>query len=539
MGDEKVSNDQKPQKSGKRMEGARFALFVLTAINLLNYMDRYVPSSVKELIKEDLHLTDAETAYPLTGMILVYMIVSPIFGHIADKQLADRRLILCLSIAFWSIATAAAGLANDLWSLVILRSLVGVGEAAYVVIATPMLADMFPPQERNIVLGIFYMAIPVGAALGFLLGGTLGSLLSWRYAFLICGIPGLFVSFSTLYLKDPGMGANDKHITFHSPRTLRNEVKQSSSSFTPRDTDSQETVVRTAWTDYKEILSNVCFLLCLAGITANCFAAGALADWLPTFFARYHGYSLSSAGLVCGAATVIGGIGGMFLGAWAADRYKYTIKSSYFFFPALFSIPAAITATIAIHIDSDIMASLLVIIAQLFMWTYTSPIGALSIQCLHPSLRARSVGLQIFIQHILGDVISPPIVGSISDASGSLRAGIQILPIAIGLCSVFWFLGICLVPESIIRPIMEHKGESPTFYKVLCARNTFDDDDDVEDDNDDESEYFQTTGILNDSTEKQEVSNIEAYVIGVDDEDTSSTEMVAFHNKRDKNNSAI
>lgn len=114
-----------------RQYGARYALNILSAINLLNFADRYVPSAVKSLIEEDLHLNDFETALPVTGMVVVYMIFAVIFGVLSDRDIVDRRYLLCGAIIFWSIATASAGLATNLVQLVALRSLVGVGEAAY------------------------------------------------------------------------------------------------------------------------------------------------------------------------------------------------------------------------------------------------------------------------------------------------------------------------------------------------------------------------------------------------------------------------
>ena len=138
-----------------RQEGARRALLILTAINLLNFADRYVPASVKEPIKEDLDLTDTETALPTTGMVVVYMVSAVFFGVLNDRELVDRRVILAGGVAFWSLATALAGMSTNLTQLVLLRSLVGVGEAAYGTIAPPLISDFFPPAERNVAFGFF------------------------------------------------------------------------------------------------------------------------------------------------------------------------------------------------------------------------------------------------------------------------------------------------------------------------------------------------------------------------------------------------
>lgn len=114
-----------------RQYGASFALKIMTSINILNFADRYVPSAVKSLIEADLHINDFQSSLPATGMVVVYMIFAVIFGVLSDKQLVDRRYILFGAILFWSAATALAGLANNIVQLVALRSLVGVGEAAY------------------------------------------------------------------------------------------------------------------------------------------------------------------------------------------------------------------------------------------------------------------------------------------------------------------------------------------------------------------------------------------------------------------------
>ena len=136
-----------------RQYGANNALIVLSTINLLNYADRYVPSAVKELIIQDLNITDFESSLPSTAMVVVFMVFAVIFGTIADRQILDRRVLLCMAIMFWSAVTALAGLANDIVALVLIRSLVGIGEAAYGTIAPPMLTDFFPSHERNIVFG--------------------------------------------------------------------------------------------------------------------------------------------------------------------------------------------------------------------------------------------------------------------------------------------------------------------------------------------------------------------------------------------------
>jgi MFS family permease len=141
--------------------GARQALITFSLINLLNYADRYVPSAVKTLIMADLHLNDFESSLPATGLVIVYMFAALVFGMLSDREYIDRRYLLSGAIIFWSLATSLAGLAQNLAALVLLRALVGVGEAAYTTITPPMLFDFYPHQDRAVVMGIFYLAVPL------------------------------------------------------------------------------------------------------------------------------------------------------------------------------------------------------------------------------------------------------------------------------------------------------------------------------------------------------------------------------------------
>lgn len=148
-----------PTHPNQRQDGARVALLTLSAVNLLNFCDRYVPNAVKELFKEDLELSDFETAWPTAAMVFVYMVFAVIFGQLADKEFVDRRTVLMGAVIFWSLATGLAGLSQNIGQLVFFRALVGVGEAAYATIVPAWLADFYPPKDRNMVYLVFGMVV--------------------------------------------------------------------------------------------------------------------------------------------------------------------------------------------------------------------------------------------------------------------------------------------------------------------------------------------------------------------------------------------
>lgn len=456
----KTLSDRHPMQ---RQQGAKYALRMLAAINLLNFADRYIPAAVKSQIKEELHLTDFETALPNTGMIVVFMISAVIFGQAADKQYFDRRSVLAFGVVFWSIATGLAGLSQNLWQLILFRSLVGVGEAAYGSIAPPMLFDFFPVFDRNISFGVYYLAIPFGGALGFAIGGVLGSALGWRWAFVAVGIPGIIVALLILKLNNPVRGIND-------PQEIEEDQESSKlmSSAVDNDEDAKKEGAGaetdsdgrrgtgTFWEDAWEISSNPVFALSVLGLAANNFALGGLADWITVYLERYNNASLEEAGMIVGAGTVIGGIGGTYLGSIFTQYYDGKVKSAYFLVSALFTLPAAALLVFAVNVrNSKAAVYTLIFSFELFVWTCTAPINALSINCIRSPLRARAAGLCIFLQHILGDIISPPLIGYLSDQY-NLEFALQVTWMAVLFSGASWFAGYLFLPP---LPNMTHDDD--------------------------------------------------------------------------------
>lgn len=404
-------------QSPRAAQGATFAVVVLTSMNLLNYLDRFVPSAVKELFKEDLGLTDAQTSWPLTAFIVVYMITSPMFGALADRW--PRKVLIAGGVALWSVATAGAALATGFWSFLFARSLVGVGEAAYATLAPPLLSDFFPPERRNRVLTFFYVAIPVGAALGFGLGGFIGKELGWRAAFLICGLPGLLAAGLALRIQDPGRGA----------------------------WDAAPTGKTANWGEALRLLAaNPRFVYAVAGYTAVTWAAGGMADWFPTYLVRNRGMSLAEAGTLIGAVTVAGGLGGTAMGGWLADRLAGRTRNAYLALSAVSMVPAAVFAALALAVPAGPGVAVCMFLSQFFLWFYNGPINTIIANAVAPELRARAFAVSIFAIHILGDAVSPTIIGAISDSS-ELLYGVALVPVFMAIGAAIWAAGWRRLPE--------------------------------------------------------------------------------------------
>jgi len=397
----------------KPKPGAKYALIILTCINLLNYMDRWIPSATKDLYKEDLDLSDAQTSIPATSFTLVYLLTSPIFGVLADRGV-NRRLLMAGGIVLWSIATACTFFSSGFWSFLFFRTLVGIGEAAYATITPALLSDFYPPNARNRALTIFYTAIPVGAAIGFGLGGVLGQALGWRYAFLLCGIPGIIISLLILFIQDPGLGRFENF-------------------------ESRENV---PWVQTLSFLAhNQAYRYCSAGAILITFAIGGLADWIPTYLVRVDKVSVASAGLVAGAVTVIGGIVGTMAGGYLADYADKMTKNPYFAVSALALAPAVLFSIPVLAVHNVAVAAICLLVCQCCVWVYNGPMNAVIANNVPANMRARAFSVNVLLIHLLGDAISPVIIGKISDATGSLVLAVLLCPITMALAGVVWGLG--------------------------------------------------------------------------------------------------
>mmetsp|Transcript_75549 Transcript_75549/g.179488 ORF Transcript_75549/g.179488 Transcript_75549/m.179488 type:complete len:496 (-) Transcript_75549:221-1708(-) len=457
-----------------RQAGARTALLALTAINLLSYADRYIPSAVKTPLQQELQLTDAQTALPTTAMVISYMIFAVLFGTLADKQVCDRRLLLAVGVALWSLATALTSIVQTFPALVFYRSLVGVGEAAFVAIVPPMLSDFYPRSERNLALAVFYLAMPLGSAIGFGVAAAATATVGWRAAFLFCGGPGLLVSCLVLRINDPARGINDQDGVFEDAQPLASQGEgqnvanyrgcgaESASQASPRDGSNFVS-------DAKTILSNPHYLAATFGLVAQMFAIGALVEWFITLMVRSGTTSQSEAAATVGVAVAIGGFLGILLGSKVAQSCEGHIPSAYFLVPAIATLPTTGFAILAVLCVGTKLLSMASIVLAMVAWnSCNSPIYTISVSVIPVPLRARSAGIQMFLLHMLGDMLSPPVVGYISDRTGSLQFALTVSSLVFLFSGAFWGFGaLGLKPLPLFRA--EEEETTIGFVDILCS----------------------------------------------------------------------
>jgi len=395
----------------------RTALLVLTALNLLNYIDRSVLNAVQPLIQNEFHVTDAQIGRLTTVFLIFYTIAAPVMGPLADRY--SRRVVIALGAFAWSGVTLLTAFTHTYQALLIRHTLVGVGEASFVTISPTFVADLFPESKRGRVLGVFYLAIPVGFALGYPIGGYFGTQYGWRAPFLLAGVPGFMLATIMLFIPEPERGQFDSL----------------------KETPERGTVLGLA--------RNPAFLCATLGMAMMTFAQGGLLVWMPTFLSRMRGYSLLKANQMFGIIIAIDGTIASLAGGWLGDYLLRRTRSAYYLVSAAsmgLGIPAM---TMALYNRGPAMVPAIAVAGFLLLLN-TAPLNAAVINSVGPHIRATAIAVNIFVIHFLGDAFSPWLIGKVSDKS-SLESGFVSTVVATALSSAILFYGMKFAPRVAAR----------------------------------------------------------------------------------------
>ena len=389
-----------------RLHPAWVTFLLLFALNLLNYIDRYILPGELSLIQTDFHATAQQMGALTTALFFCYMFTAPLTGWLGDRF--PRKPLIILGAVLWSLATLATYWVHDYTTLYIRHAIVGVGEATFGIFAPAVLADFYPERDRNRILSIFYIAIPVGAALGYLAGGQIGSIYGWRAPFFVCAIPGLIIAgLFWIFGREPERGASD-HI---------------------RPTADRSTVLG--------LLRNPAYLTATFGLAELTFAMGGISNWMPEFLHNPIGLSVARASQVAGATTVIDGILGTIIGGWIAQRWLRTNHRALYLL-SFWSVALTLPFGLLLFFGPSRWALPSLFAAEFFLFLNTGPLNTAIVNSVSAPVRATAVSLNLFIIHFFGDTFSPQIIGAISDRS-NLRIGLGATLIFLVIsCCILW-----------------------------------------------------------------------------------------------------
>lgn len=384
-----------PARQTPHASNARRVLALLFAINLLNYIDRYVLAGVLPLLEKAFAgITKERLGLLAPAFLVVYMLTSPVFGYLGDRT--ARKLLVGIGVQLWSLATAAAGLARSFRELLFTRMFVGVGEAAHGTCAPTIISDLYPKASRGRALALFYVAIPVGSALGYLLGGVIGTHWSWRAAFWVVGLPGLLVGLLAYFIDEPTRGSSEEVEHGQLDRFLQRKVRLA---------------------DYLDLLRTRSFVLNTLGMTAYTYSIGGISYWMPTFLNQERHLALDRATFQFGLVTVATGIVGTLLGGIMADRLARRTQGAYFLVCGVSMILAAPAFYVVLLSTDPAVYWPALVVAELLLFINTGPSNTILVNVTLPDVRTSAFALNILVIHALGDVLSPVVMGATADRS--------------------------------------------------------------------------------------------------------------------------
>lgn len=396
-----------------RPPGAYFALGLLLSINLFNYLDRFVLAAVEPNIRAEFFAAGdpdamAKTGSLATAFLVSYMIAAPIFGWFADRF--SRWWLIGGAVAVWSLASGASGLAATFGLLFLTRVFVGIGEGGYGPAAPTLISDYFSLEERGRKMAYFYMAIPVGSALGYVVGGAIAAKLGWRWPFYLVTIPGLILALMCFFRRDP------RKVVVAGPR-------QGSSR-----------------ANYGKLFRIPSFIYNTIAMTGMTFAIGGVSFWVPSYLHEYRGLAdLGQVNTMFGGITVVAGFAATLFGGWLGDKLRPRYGGSYFLVSGG-GMLVAVPCFLAMLYVPFPAAWVFLFLTVFFLFFNTGPSNTALANVTPPSIRASGFALNILCIHLLGDAFAPPLIGWVAGRT-NFNTAFLIVAAAMFIAGVVWLLG--------------------------------------------------------------------------------------------------
>jgi predicted MFS family arabinose efflux permease len=362
---------------------ASYTLFVLFAINAMNFFDRVIGGAVAEPIRKEWQLSDSALGALGTAFTLLYAFAGVPLGRLADR--ASRKKLLAGGVAVWSALTALSGVARTFWTLFAMRLGVGVGEAVCAPAATSLIGDLYPPARRSRAMSMFMMGLPIGIALSFFLGTAVAHTYGWRAAFFVAGAPGLLCAVAAMFIKEPAReGGRVGESVAHPYRSVLS--------------------IPTMW------------WIIISGALHN-FNMYALGSFIAPFVIRYHGANLKQAGLISMTVYGLSGIPGLLVGGYLADSIGRKRKDGRLLLGAVCILISVPLMVLALMQPPHAIAAFVVLatLGCMVMYVYYSTVYAAIQDVVEPRLRGTAMALYFLAMYVLGASLGPLGTGMASD----------------------------------------------------------------------------------------------------------------------------
>ncbi len=391
---------------------SNYVFILLFLLYMFDYIDRMVVTSMFTSIEKDMGISHMQSGLLVSAVYWAIVLLTFPVSLLIDRW--SRSKTVGIMAIMWSLATALCALTGNFVQLFMARLLIGVGEAGYAPGGSAMISGLYPIDKRARMMGLWNAAIPLGSAIGVLLGGIIAAKLGWKHAFGIVAIPGLIVAILFLFVKDY------KTVDLSLYDSERNKVKM-----------EKKDMVR-------EFITKPSVIFTYFGMAAVVFVTTAMLTWLPRYFEAVRQVSQETAGKMASSVMLLAIIGAP-LGGHLTDKWRKTRKNARLMFPAVSTLLSAIVLFIALILLQGTMQYIALLIFGVLVLSFISGAAAVTQDVIHPGLRATSYAIAVVVQNLLGASMAPIVIGKIYDLT-NIQTAIQILPIVLLIGSVlFWF----------------------------------------------------------------------------------------------------
>lgn len=371
---------------------------ILFAMHLLDYIDRNILSAIIPQLKDPIKgfgLTNGKIGMLSTCFLISYSLVNPAMGWAGDRF--RRTWLIAAGVAVWSLATVATAYAQSYTQLLMCRAALGVGEATYGVIAPTILMDIFSRERRSTMLSAFYLAMPLGSAIGLAIGAPIARAYGWQAAFLVVGTPGLAAAFLAFLMPEPVRGSSEK---------------------VSIDRLEQQEKAGATRADFLDLAVNSSYTYSVFGQAAYVFAIGGMLIWIPYFLTATRHIDQSTANSTLGIVTFFAAIAGMSLGGTIADAWSKYDPRALFLVPGIAMLLAVPSTLLGLFSHHPVLIYGGIFLAEVFMFVNVGPCMTILANVVVPNMRASAIAIATFMMHFLGDVWSPSLIGWVADYFG-------------------------------------------------------------------------------------------------------------------------
>ena len=392
---------------------SNYVFMLLFLLYMFDYIDRMVVTSMFTSIEKDWGISHTQSGLLVSAVYWAIVILTFPISILVDRW--SRTKTIGVMAIMWSLATALCALTGNFVQLFMARMLIGVGEAGYAPGGSAMISGLYPVERRARMMGLWNASIPLGSAIGVLLGGVIAAKLGWKHAFGIVAVPGMIVAILFLFVKD----YKTVDLSFYDKNS--NKIKM-----------EKKDMVR-------EFLSKPSVLLTYLGMAAVVFVTTSMLTWLPTYFEKTRNIPQETAGKMASSVMVLALVGAP-LGGFLTDLWRKSKDNARLLFPATSSLLSAVVLFIALVFFKGTIQYILFLIFGVLVLAFISGAASVTQDVIHPGLRATSYAIAVVIQNLLGASTAPIVMGKIYDLT-NIQTALSVLPFILLVGAFLFWMG--------------------------------------------------------------------------------------------------